>query len=78
MRKRPAEITNPQEISVSEYGCIDAGGFYLTFSRPNVKITMNGRDNPAITAVTYAINGGDIGLPERILETKHAEKILCE
>jgi predicted chitinase len=78
MKKLPAQIDDPQKISTNDYDCIDAGGFYLAFERPKSLEFMNMRGESAVTNITKAINGGDIGLNERKAQTARIEKILID
>ncbi|WP_144410129.1 hypothetical protein [Chromobacterium vaccinii] len=78
MKKRPAPIDDPQKITIDDYNCIDAGGFYLAFERPKSLKIMGQRGSEAVRLITLAINGGDIGLPDRKKHTERIEKILLE
>lgn len=78
MKKRPAPIDDPQRISIDDYNCIDAGGFYLAFERPKSLKIMGQRGPDAVRLITLAINGGEIGLPDRKAHTARIEKILLE
>lgn len=86
--KIPAAIENPQQVSIPEF-CLDSGGFYLRFSRPNVAKRID-QDVPQMAAteadktkerqvshdLTYAINGGYIDEPRRLEYTRLAKNII--
>ncbi|WP_176053089.1 peptidoglycan DD-metalloendopeptidase family protein [Paraburkholderia caribensis] len=89
MKLRPAPINDPDRIITNPYNCIDSGGFYITFKRPNVKpeidagsgkLPVTPEQNAAAkqisSAVTYAINGGHIDELRRYEETMNALKVL--
>jgi len=91
MKKRAGEVPNPEVIGIKPFNCMDSGGWYMTFERPNVGKTID-RDLSylAISAtdiqnelnisrsVTYAINGGFIDWEGRLRETRNAKKILLD
>jgi hypothetical protein len=88
MKSKPAKIDEPQRVALPE-NCIDSGGFYLRFARPNVAMAID-RDNPKMAVsnedklielqisreVTYAINGGYTDDKKRLECTRYAKKIL--
>jgi predicted chitinase/murein DD-endopeptidase MepM/ murein hydrolase activator NlpD len=89
MKLRPAPIGDPDRIIANPYNCVDSGGFYITFKRPNVKseidtgvgkLPTTPEENAAAkkisTAVTFAINGGYTDAPRRYDETMNALKVL--
>ena len=91
MKKRPAPVDDPQQLSVDPLNTMDSGGWYLCFERPKVKVEID-KDKPVvyptsatgkpdealIKSVTAAINGGHNGLPERIIATREAKIILLD
>ncbi len=76
LKKHPPIISNPEAISLNPYNCIDSGGFYLAGIRTAIKLTMQSVNEETIKKVTHAINGGDIGLPDREKETYRVDYIL--
>jgi hypothetical protein len=81
-------IDEPQRVSLPE-NCLDSGGFYLRFSRPNVARRIdqdlpqmgiseadNAREAQVSRDVTYAINGGYIDAPRRLEYTRVAKEII--
>jgi predicted chitinase len=91
MSKRPPLINNPHEVTSKPFNCMDSGGWYMSFQRPKVMQEMDSdvlsksissveilREENAIKSVTKAINGGEIGLPRRIIYTKNAKKFIYD
>lgn len=91
MRKIPGVVDNPQVVGTLPYNCMDAGGWYMTFQRSAVIRTMDGdMDYLAVSpgdqaqemgiskAVTRAINGGENGWDQRLVNTRAAKKILLD
>ncbi|SOZ14414.1 conserved hypothetical protein [Cupriavidus taiwanensis] len=89
MTRIPAQIDNPQFIAVDSYSCIDSGGWYMMFRRPNVMrsidedvsgIAVNQAEGAAESAisrrVTYAINGGYNDDLKRLEYTRLVKKVL--
>ncbi|MEX3937455.1 hypothetical protein AB4Y32_37975 [Paraburkholderia phymatum] len=88
MIKIPAEIRSPQDVALPE-NCIDSGGFYLRFQRPEVarcidhdqpmpanSITELTKEKEISAAVTYAINGGHMDETSRLAFTRLAKTVL--
>lgn len=76
------DIPDPQRISIIPFNCIDAGGFYWErgarragYKSMNKIINQNDISTQAITSVSFALNGGNMGLDERI---KHTIRISLE
>lgn len=89
MRRRPAQVSDPQRIISSPENCMDSGGWYMTFRRPTVISTIDSdaytiaattasqSDESTISrAVTFAINGGYIDAERRLQYTRKAKEIL--
>jgi hypothetical protein len=86
MRKVPGAVDNPQVVGTLPYNCMDAGGWYMTFQRSAVIRTMDGdMDYLAVgsdqaqemgisKAVTRAINGGENGWDQRLVNTRAAKE----
>ncbi|WP_153075198.1 hypothetical protein [Paraburkholderia bonniea] len=88
MKKEPAEIADPQRVSLPE-NCVDSGGFYLRFKRPEAVMEID-RDNGIAAetaaeiqkeriisrAVTRAINGAYLDENNGLEYTRVAKKIL--
>jgi putative chitinase len=66
-------VSNP-DLVATKYALASAGWF---FSKNGLNaISDKGADNATVTAVTKRVNGGTIGLSERIKEFNHFYKIL--
>ena len=66
-------VTNP-DLVATKYALASAAWF---FSKNGLNtIADKGADDATVTAVTKRVNGGTIGLSERIKEFKHFYKIL--
>jgi predicted chitinase len=92
MKKTPAPINNPELVVTDPINCMDSGGYYLNFERPKVKKSIDDDalvtyevkaakgqpDEAVVLAVTKAINGGDIGYPDRLTRTRQAKIILLD
>jgi hypothetical protein len=88
MTKIPAMIDDPQRVALPE-NCLDSGGFYLRFEKPNVARRID-KDSPQMAIsdvgkqreqqisrdVTYAINGGYIDWDRRLDFTRSAKDII--
>ncbi|KWF19857.1 hypothetical protein WT56_29930 [Burkholderia pseudomultivorans] len=88
MTKIPAMIDAPQRVALPE-NCLDSGGFYLRFERPNVAKHIDQDSSQMATSdadkqkerrisrdVTYAINGGYIDWERRLDFTRSAKDII--
>ncbi|NKJ48388.1 hypothetical protein CIC12_16915 [Burkholderia sp. SG-MS1] len=88
MTRIPAVIDSPEKVSLPE-NCLDSGGFYLRFSRPNVArridqdfaqmaISDADRANERRISrdVTYAINGGYMDEARRLQYVRLAKNII--
>lgn len=88
---RAPAIDTPQDLSISAYNCIDAGGWYWDagaasnrFRSINSVIATDTIDRTSVFAVSRAINGinratGEPnGLPQRITASQHAGRILLD
>lgn len=71
--KRFPPVDKPERLIETTFNCIDAGCWYMTVFRGRTAAAMDIDD---VTAVTKAINGGDVGLPERKLFTARIRKVL--
>jgi len=71
--KRFPDIKDPDRVTQTTYDCIDAGCWYITLFRHGAVAAM---DKDDVAAVTRAINGGEVGLPERIKFTKRIKKVV--
>ena len=89
MTRLPARIDNPQLVAVDSYSCMDSGGWYMTFQRPNVMRSIdedfrgvaasqaeNSTESAISRGVTYAINGGYNDELRRLQCTQHAKRVL--
>jgi predicted chitinase/predicted nucleic acid-binding Zn-ribbon protein len=85
---KPADapkIDTPQLLSINPYNAIDAGGWYWEagsqaahFKSINRSIAGTTVTPESIRSVTFAINGGYNGLPDRVLHTTRIAKILLD
>ena len=89
MKKIPAEIDDPQKLTITAYHCIDSGGWYIRFSRYKTMMEIDkdcskvaetksdiAKELQVSSVVTHAINGGDIELIGRLKNTRIAKSIL--
>ena len=85
MNKRYAVINDPHRVTANAYNCIDTAGWELSFNKPKAFSAMDKDANTVIgsaeeeaniKAVTKAINGGDVGIGERIKHTKFIKEIM--
>ncbi|SCK21605.1 peptidoglycan DD-metalloendopeptidase family protein [Vogesella sp. LIG4] len=79
------DIADPQRISIIPFNCIDAGGFYWErgarragYKSMNKIINQNDVSQRAITSVSFALNGGNMGLDERIKHTTRISRELLD
>ena len=63
-------VMQPDQVRTPEYGMQSAGWFWSTHKCNQIADTGNW------TALTKAINGGTIGLDDRIVHTEQAHKVL--
>ncbi|WP_414439264.1 hypothetical protein [Burkholderia sp. 22PA0106] len=89
MSLRPAPIDDPDRVIVNPFNCIDSGGFYVTYIRPDIKaeIDKGGAKIPATDGeigalkersliVSKAINGQGVQAEDRYKDTLAALKVL--
>jgi putative chitinase len=67
---KPEIIENPSLVATPEYACLSAGWFWST---RKLNITADTND---YTTMTKRINGGTLGLAERIANIQKVEKLL--
>ncbi|BBF85757.1 hypothetical protein DLM_2142 [Aquitalea magnusonii] len=79
------DIADPQKISTIPFNCIDAGGFYWErgarkagYKSMNKIIKENDISTQAITSISFALNGGNMGLDDRIKQTTRIAKELLD
>jgi len=79
------DIADPQKISTIPFNCIDAGGFYWErgarkagYKSMNKIIKENDISTQAITSISFALNGGSMGLDDRIKQTTRIAKELLD
>ncbi|WP_175763494.1 peptidase M23 [Burkholderia ambifaria] len=88
MKSVPASMGDPQRVALPE-NCIDSGGFYLTFERPDVMSEIDKdvlhfaveegdilQERKISRAVTRAINGGYNDEDDRLKFTRSAKEII--
>jgi putative chitinase len=63
-------VMNPDLVRTPQYAAITAGWFWATHKCNEIAQTQDWR------RLTKIINGGDIGLDDRIFHTKHALAVL--
>lgn len=89
MRLRAPTIDDPERATATSFNCMDTGGWYLGSERPDTlavidrdrawpatSATDRASERTLIARVTLAINGGDIGLEERLSATRVAKEVL--
>lgn len=89
MRRRPANIESPQELTASGYTTIDTGGYFIRGIKPATVECMDNdkyiifptqndlaNESSVVANVTQKINGGDIGLVGRKFFTRKAKEVL--
>ncbi|MGJ7579132.1 glycoside hydrolase family 19 protein [Variovorax sp. RHLX14] len=83
--KRFPVVTNPQQLSLDGWSCIDAGTWYweagaakTRFMSINMIITENGVSSSDVLAVTLAINGGTNSLENRKIHTQRISEVLMD
>lgn len=67
----PPNITNPEVLIATPINCIDAGAWYITIFRKGCLAAMDA-DN--VHVLTYNINGGYKGEPERSNYTERIKR----
>jgi putative chitinase len=67
---KPEIIENPSLVATPEYACLSAGWFWSTRKLNTMADTSD------YTTMTKRINGGTLGLAERIANIQKAEKLL--
>jgi putative chitinase len=67
---KPEIIENPSLVATPEYACLSAGWFWSTRKLNSMA------DTSEYTTMTRRINGGTLGLAERIANIQKAEKLL--
>jgi len=89
MRRRPAQVPDPQRITTAPENCMDSGGWYMIFRRPKVMSVIDADFNNQAKSVselaserntsrsvTSAINGGYIDADRRLKYTRQAKEVL--
>jgi predicted chitinase len=80
MKKKPAEIQEPERLSSNPWNCMDTGGWFMVFTKIDTVKQMDKGDTDftkLVRAVTKVINGGRTGFDERLKFTTIAKEILA-
>ncbi|WEY40245.1 peptidase M23 [Paraburkholderia sp. SUR17] len=89
MTKVPARIDNPEVVAAVPENCLDSGAWYITCLKPEVVSAIDGdsfsmpkttaelaKEENVIRGVTRGINGGLIGIDDRIKFTRMIKGVL--